>query len=141
VKKVKKDELIGVIMVAMSARHHRLPYMFKELSDACEKCSKKEICRGVKVYSRKFPKIVAFDRAHMNYGCVLPRLCSTLGFEWEEQRAASLALSRMLRKPGNSATNPLTLVAVALAKVKPDRVADISVVCGVSKHTILKCKA
>lgn len=141
VKKVKKDELIAAIMVAMSARHHRLPYTFKELSDGCNRCSRKEICRGVKVYARKFTSVVAYDRTHMNYSAVLPRMCSALGFEWEQQKAATRVLNRMLKHPENSATNPLTLVAVSLAKVDPSRVVDISMVCGVSKHTILKCEA
>jgi transcription initiation factor TFIIIB Brf1 subunit/transcription initiation factor TFIIB len=139
-KKVKKDELIAVIMLAMAARHHSLPYTFKELAEACKKCSKKEICRGLKIYARDFmwDSNIQYCAQHMDYRRTLPRFSSWLGFDHTRERRATVKLSKLMKDPTHSATNPMTLVAVAMADASPAAIDDISFICGVSKHTIHK---
>jgi len=139
-KKVKKDELIAVIMLAMAARNNGLPYTFKELAGACKKCSKKEICRGLKIYARDFmgDKKIPYSAQHMDYGRTLPRFSSWLGFDHARERKATMKLRTLMSNPVHAATNPMTLVAVAMADAKPAAIDDISFICGVSKHTIHK---
>lgn len=139
-KKVKKDELIAAIMLAMGARHHGLPYTFKELAESCKKCTKKEICRGLKIYSRDFmgDKTIQYSATHMDYRRTLPRFSSWLGFDHARERKATMKLSKLMSNPAHAATNPMTLVAVAMVDAQPAAIDDISVICGVSKHTIHK---
>jgi len=46
-KRIKKDELLAAVCIILAAREARIQFTFREVSNACENVTKKEICRQV----------------------------------------------------------------------------------------------
>jgi len=44
-KRIKKDELLAAVCIILASREARIQFTFREVADACENVTKKEICR------------------------------------------------------------------------------------------------
>tara|TARA_B110000196_G_scaffold275025_1_gene252253 strand:+ start:4357 stop:4881 length:525 start_codon:yes stop_codon:yes gene_type:complete len=145
VKQVKKDELLCAVAVYMALREHRVPMTYREVADHCHKVKEKEICRIFKIYERSLcmGKIKVLDLTHVNYKLMVPRFCGMLGMEFLEQKKVRQRMTKVDKACVDlKALNPMTKFAVAVKIEYPDTDLDnLHIVCGVSKHTIMKSVA
>ena len=145
VKQVKKDELLCAVAIYMALREHRVPMTFREVANYCNKVEYKEICRIFKIYERTLcmGKKKILDLQHINYKLMVPRFCGMLGLEFLEQKRVRKRMTAVDKKCVSlKALNPMTKFAVAVKMEYPDTDLDnLHLVCGVSKHTIVKSVA
>lgn len=136
-KRVKKDELLSIVSVCIAAREHRLTYTFSELADVCDNVRKKDICKCYKIYQRVPSLRCAREPAVL--ADMVPRYCSKLMLEFKQEKRVRKCVRAIDKDCEMRTMNPLTKLAVAInVATDGDRVSNISVVCGVSEHTITR---
>lgn len=146
IKQVKKDELLCAVCVYMGLREQQVPLTYREVAHHCKKVKPKEICRIFKIYERhmcmvKKPLITC---ASVNYKMMVPRFCGLLGIDFFQQKLIRRRMTAVDKKCVSlKSLNPMTKFAVAVRLEFGERVSvdDLHLVCGVSKHTILKSVA
>lgn len=143
-KRIKKDELLCAVNIIMAAREARIQYTFREIADACENVSKKEICRVYKIYERKLSKSKKkkIDLEKVKFNQMISRFSSVLGLEFLVEKKVRRILNSIEKYSELATLNPTTRLAVSLAMaIKDDEEIsnnDVSAVCRVSVHTIEK---
>ena len=72
---------------------------------------------------------------------MINRFTSMLGIEWLEQKKMRKLYGNINKKPELSTLNPLTRLACSIYLIMgetKENCADVSLVCNVSQHTILR---
>lgn len=146
IKQVKKDELLCAVCIYMALREQNVPLTYREIAHHCKKVEPKEICRIFKIYERVFcmvsDPLLKCDT--VNYQMMVPRFCGLLGIGFLEQKRLRKRIKQVNKKCVSlKSLNPMTKFAVAVRLEFGDVVSieDLHIICGVSKHTILKSVA
>jgi len=136
-KRVKKDELLSIVSLCIAAREHRLTYTFRELSAVCDNVRKKDICKCYKIYQRTPAICCAREPAVL--ADMIPRYCSKLNVEFQAEKRVRTCVRKINTDCELRTMNPLTKIATGMnVATAGELVAEISAICGVSEHTILR---
>jgi len=164
-KRIKKDELLASVCVVLAAREARIQFTFREIAEACENVTKKEICRQVlcvtqyryasnmlfnshrvykqheRVLNKRANKKNRLDIDQIRFEGMINRFTSILGIEWLEQKKIRRLYNKVNKKAGLSTLNPLTRLACAIFIImgqEKENCSNVSVACNVSEHTIVR---
>lgn len=150
-KRIKKDELLCSVAIVFAAREARIQYTFREVAEACENVTRKEICRVYKTYERVLVKQASIasiasiatklDVDNVKFSPMIPRFGSMLGLDFLEQKKVRNLFTAINSKAKLSTLNPITRLSVAfficIGKGQ-EHSKMVAEACNVSIHTILK---
>ena len=141
-RRIKKDELLAAVCVVLAAREARIQFTFREVSEACENVTKKEICRVYKQHERVLGKQEKkLDIEQIKFSSMINRFTSLIGIEWMEQKKMRKLYNKINQQSELSTLNPLTRLACSIYLImgqKKENCAMVSLACNVSEHTILR---
>jgi len=144
-KRIKKDELLAAVCIVLAAREARIQFTFREISEACENVTKKEICRVYKQHERVLNKQVKggtkLDVDQIRFEGMISRFTSLLGIAWLEQKKIRKLYYKVNKQPELSTLNPLTRLACSIYIImgqEKNNCRMVSLACNVSEHTIIR---
>ena len=143
-KRIKKDELLAAVCVILAAREARIQFTFREVSEACEKVTKKEICRVYKQHERVLNKQNGkklMDLDQIRFDQMINRFTSILCIEWLNQKKIRKLYNKINKEPDLATLNPLTRLACSIYLImgeEKNNCHDVAKTCNVSQHTILR---
>jgi len=146
-KRIKKDELLAAVCVVLASREARIQFTFREIAEACENVTKKEICRVYKQHERVLNKQkqkrgrLKIDLDQIRFEGMINRFTSILGIEWLDQKKIRKLYYSVNKQPQLSTLNPLTRLACSIYLIlgqEKTNCSNVSITCSVSEHTIIR---
>ena len=146
-KRIKKDELLAAVCIILASREARIQFTFREVSEACENVTKKEVCRVYKMHERVLNKQLTNDRTNkldvdrIRFSGMISRFTSLLGIEWLDQKKMRRLYNKINKEPVLSTLNPLTRLACSIYMIMGQTKNNchmVSMACNVSEHTIIR---